>query len=102
MLTNGARVAVVVIVEFIALVIAAYACFVAFILLPPGVGGGSQDSPTLAAEGIGALLVSIVMPATGLVIASFLWHSRVWLLRSAVTIGAMVVLWSIFFLLFPR
>jgi len=40
MLTNGARVAVVVVVEFIALVIAAYACFVAFILLPLASGEG--------------------------------------------------------------
>jgi hypothetical protein len=90
----------VVVIELIALAITAYAGFAAFVLLPPGMGGGSQDATGLAIAGVVALVCSIVLPSAGFLCGAFFWHDRLWLYRAAGACGVMVVVWL--FLLVAR
>ncbi len=91
--TEARRATTVVVVEVIALAITAYAGFVAFVLVSPGIGGGSQDSAGLAAAGVVALACSIVLPSAGFLCGAFFWHDRVWLYRAAGACGVMAVVW---------
>lgn len=101
-LGNAIRGMVVVVVELIALAVAAYAGFVAFVVLPPGIAGGSTGSASRFAQGVVALAVSVVTPAAGLLCGAYFWRERVWLYRAAGAIGVMVVVWFLLFLVFPR
>ena len=93
--SDARRGATVVVVEVIALALTAYAGFVAFVLVPPGMGGGSQDSTALAVSGVVALVLSIVLPAAGFLCGAFFWRDRVWLYRAAGACGVMTVVWML-------
>ncbi len=98
--TEARQGATVVVVEVIALAITAYAGFVAFVLVPPGMGGGSQDSTSRAVAGVLALVCSVVLPSAGFLCGAFFWRDRIWLYRAAGACGVMVVVWLL--LLAPR
>ncbi len=94
---NAARGLVVVAVEAVALTLTAYAGLVAFVMVPPGMGGGSEGSPGRAILGIGALVISIVLPTAGFLCAALFWQSKIWLYRAAAAMGVMAVIWIILF-----
>jgi hypothetical protein len=87
--------ATVVVIEVIALAFTAYVGFVAFVLVPPGMGGGSQDSTGLAVAGVVALVLSIVLPSAGFLCGAFFWRDRAWLYRAAGACGVMTVVWML-------
>jgi hypothetical protein len=87
------RWAMVVVGEIVALVVAVYAGFVAIVLLPPGMGGGSEDSTGLAIAGVVALVASVLLPSSGFLCGAYLWRRTIWLSRAAGACGVMVVIW---------
>lgn len=95
---DARRVVIVAVVEIVALVTTAYVGFVAFLLLPPGVGGASRDSTIAAALAVIALGSSVVLPSAGFLCAAFFWRDRVWLYRAAGACGVMGVFWLLLFL----
>ena len=93
--TDARRGATVVVVEMIALAFTAYAGFAAFVLVPPGIGGGSQDSTGLAVTGVVALVLSILLPSAGFLCGAFFWQDKVWVYRAAGACGVMAVVWML-------
>lgn len=96
-LGTASRGVIVVVVEVVALTLTAYAGFVAFVAVPPGMGGGSQDSSGLAMLGMLALVASVVLPSTGFLCAAYFWRERVWVYRAAGAMGAMTMIWVLLF-----
>ncbi len=88
---------VVVAVEAVALALTAYAGLVAFVMVPPGMGGGSEDSLGRAMLGICALAASVVLPTAGFLSAALLWRSKIWLYRAAAAVGVMAAIWVVLF-----
>lgn len=83
-----------VVVEVVALIASAYFAFVAFIFLPPGVGGGSPYWSGQAAIGYAALAGSILGPGAGFLYAASLSGNKAWIYRAIGPISPMIVLWS--------
>ena len=93
--SDAGRGLTVVVVEAIALAVTAYAGFVAFVSIPPGIGGGSEGSTGRAAVGVVALVCSVLLPSAGFLCGAVFWRDKVWLYRGIGACGAMAVVWML-------
>lgn len=100
--THRHQVAAVAVVEAVGLIASVYLLFVAFIFLPPGVGGGSPYWSNQAAIGYLAFIASILSPSAGFLYAASIWRNRQWLYRAIGPILLMIILWTTYFIAFPR